>query len=197
MNILILATYIAVWGFVHSFQASLGFKNCFRQRFDPSLNRAYRIIYNVFSIIGFAPVLVLMQVLPDQGLYMVSAPWHIFMYSGQVLALLLLFITFLHTDALSFTGLRQLVVGEKAPVLVTGGFYRWVRHPLYLFGLLFLWLTPVMTVNMLVVYISLTIYLLVGAYFEERKLLREFGKPYMEYKSGTPMIIPGFIIRRN
>lgn len=197
MNILILTTYIAVWGFVHSFQASVGFKLAFRQRFGSGLNSAYRFIYNIFSIIGFVPVFVLMRILPDRGVYLVSAPWNILMYTGQVLALFLLLIAFLQTDALSFIGLRQMIEGEKPAVLVTSGFYRWVRHPLYLFGLLILWLTPVMTANMLVVYGSLSIYLLVGAYFEERKLLREYGLPYLEYKSRTPMIVPGFIIKRN
>jgi len=30
----------------------------------------------------------------------------------------------------------------------------------------------------------------VGAYFEERKLLREFGSEYADYRAVTPMIIP-------
>jgi protein-S-isoprenylcysteine O-methyltransferase Ste14 len=197
MNILILTAYIACWGFVHSLQASLGIKNYLRQKLGPGINRAYRLIYNVFSVIGFAPVLVLMRVLPDHGVYRVSAPWNVLMIAGQVVAVLLLFVTFLQTDAWSFVGLRQMVEGEKPAALVTNGFYRWVRHPLYLFGLLLLWLTPDMTANMLVVYISLTIYLLAGAYFEERKLSHEFGGPYTEYQSRTPMFIPGLIIKRN
>jgi protein-S-isoprenylcysteine O-methyltransferase Ste14 len=197
MNILILTAYIAGWGLVHSLQASLGIKNYLRQKFGPGVNRVYRFIYNVLSIIGFAPVLVLMRVLPDFGVYRVPAPWNVFMVAGQVVAVLLLFVTFLQTDALSFVGFRQLMEGDKPAVLVTNGVYRWVRHPLYLFGLSFIWLTSDMTANMLVVYISLTIYLLVGAYFEERKLSHEFGVPYTEYKTRTPMIIPGLIIKRN
>jgi protein-S-isoprenylcysteine O-methyltransferase Ste14 len=47
------------------------------------------------------------------------------------------------------------------------------------------------TVNAFVVYLSLTVYILVGAYFEERKLLREFGREYADYQSITPMLIPG------
>jgi protein-S-isoprenylcysteine O-methyltransferase Ste14 len=47
------------------------------------------------------------------------------------------------------------------------------------------------TVNSFIAYISLTVYILVGAYFEERKLLREFGQEYAEYRSVTPMLIPG------
>ena len=63
----------------------------------------------------------------------------------------------------------------------------------YTFGLLFIWLTPVVTLNSLTVYIGATIYILVGAYFEERKLLREFGEAYAEYKRTTPMLIPGLV----
>jgi protein-S-isoprenylcysteine O-methyltransferase Ste14 len=69
--------------------------------------------------------------------------------------------------------------------------YRWVRHPLYTAGLLFIWLTPIMTLNTLVVFIAATVYILVGAFFEERKLEREFGQAYREYKAATPMLIPG------
>ena len=65
-----------------------------------------------------------------------------------------------------------------------------MRHPLYTAGLLFLWLTPGMSLNSLTLYIASSLYILVGAYFEERKLLREFGQAYAEYQKQTPMIIP-------
>lgn len=195
MNILILTGYIAVWGFIHSLQASLTVKNYFRRTLGAGLNRGYRLVYNLFSLIGFLPILILMRILPDHGVYTVAAPWNYFMITGQAFSFLLLLITFLQTDSLSFVGFRQLLEEEKSPVLVTRGFYRWVRHPLYLFGLLLLWLTPVISANMLIVYVSLTVYLLIGAYFEERKLIKEFGGSYNEYRSRTPMIIPGLLFK--
>jgi protein-S-isoprenylcysteine O-methyltransferase Ste14 len=66
-----------------------------------------------------------------------------------------------------------------------------VRHPLYTAGLAFIWFTPLMTVNLLVLNIGLTVYIVIGAYFEERKLLREFGPAYAEYQRRTPMLVPG------
>jgi len=69
---------------------------------------------------------------------------------------------------------------------VLTGLYRWVRHPLYTAGLLFIWLIPVMTANLLALNIGLTIYLITGALFEERKLVREFGEAYIEYRKVTP-----------
>jgi protein-S-isoprenylcysteine O-methyltransferase Ste14 len=47
-----------------------------------------------------------------------------------------------------------------------------------------------MTVNVLVINIFLTVYVIIGAYFEERKLRREFGQEYTDYVAVTPMFIP-------
>lgn len=118
------------------------------------------------------------------------------MFGGQIIAALLLLTAFLQTDALSFVGLRQLFESEKTGTLVTRGLYRVVRHPLYTFGLLFIWLTSTVSQNSLTVYIGATLYTLVGAYFEERKLLRDFGEAYAEYRRVTPMLIPGLVFRK-
>jgi len=151
----------------------------------------YRLLYNVFSVISFVPILYLMAVLPNRDLYQVPAPWSYVMLAGQGLSVLLLFVAILQTDTLAFVGLRQIISDEKNGQLIVSGLYHYVRHPLYTFGLLILWLTPNMSINSLIVYVSLTVYILVGAYFEERKLLREFGKEYADYKTATPMLIPG------
>jgi protein-S-isoprenylcysteine O-methyltransferase Ste14 len=119
------------------------------------------------------------------------------MLAGQVLSLILLSASAMQTDLLSFAGLRQLLEEEKRGSLVTGGLYRSVRHPLYTFSLLILWLSPSMSLNSLVVYASLTVYILIGIYFEERKLLREFGQDYADYKSSTPMLIPSLKLGGN
>lgn len=113
------------------------------------------------------------------------------MFSGQVLSVVLLVVAFLQTDALSFIGLRQLFEKEKSGALVVHGLYKIVRHPLYTFSLLFIWLSPSVSQNSLTVYIGATLYILIGTYFEERKLLREFGEAYADYKKSTPMLIPG------
>lgn len=160
--------------------------------------RFYRFAYNLFSVISFAPILWLMAVLPDQVLYRISAPWVYFSLTGQVAAVVMLVIGVLQTGPLSFIGLRQLIEGkDRTSELVTQGLYRWVRHPLYSAGLLFIWLTPVMSQNSLVVITASTIYIIVGAFFEERKLTREYGQAYEKYKAETPMLIPGLKFRRN
>ena len=188
---------ILVWGVVHSLTASLGFKEFLRRTFGDGFMRFYRFLYNVFSVVSFAPILYLMVALPTRDLYQVPSPWNYLMLAGQGLSALLLLVAVLQTDSLSFVGLRQLFEEEKPGKLIKSGFYSLVRHPLYTFGLLFLWLSPSMTVNSFIVYLSLTVYILVGAYFEERKLLREFGQEYADYKAVTPMIVPRLPLRGN
>jgi protein-S-isoprenylcysteine O-methyltransferase Ste14 len=182
---------IALWGIVHSLLASISFKNFLRRTFGDSFMKFYRLLYNVFAVISIMPVPYLMVVLPDQTLYKVPAPWSYVMRAGQVISVLFLFFAVLQTDVLSFVGLRQLIQEEKKGELVINGLYRFVRHPLYTFSVGILWLSPSMTLNSLIVYAALTIYILIGIIFEERKLLREFGPEYAAYRSVTPMLLPG------
>lgn len=196
MNIFWLVLSVVVWGIVHSWLASFRAKERFKRIFGKSVDRFYRFGYNVFSVISFLPVLGFMVVLPDQALYSIPAPWVYLTLFGQGLAALILVVGVLQTDTLAFIGVKQLFGAEESSALVTRGLYRLVRHPLYTGGLLFIWLTPSMTVNRLAVITAATVYILVGAFFEERKLLRLFGQDYADYKSVTPMLLPGIKRKR-
>ena len=185
-----LVMFIFVWGIVHSVLASFQVKDFLHKILGDDIMRGYQAFYNIFAVVSFAPILFILRVLPDTILYDVPWPWRLIMFLGQGLAALCLVAALLQTDVLAFAGLRPILEGEKTAKLVTKGFYAQVRHPLYLFGLLILWLTPTLTLNFLALYISLTLYIIIGAYFEERKLMLEFGSAYTDYKSRTPMIAP-------
>ena len=191
MSIFYILFSLLLWGVVHSLLASLTFKALLADTIGKSMMRGYRLFYNAFSFLTFLPILYLVRTLPDAPLYSVPAPISYVMLVGQGLGLILLIVGVLQTDTLSFIGLSQLFTEEKSSALVTKGLYRLVRHPLYTAGLIVLWLSPTVSVNSFTLYIGATVYILVGAYFEERKLLREFGQAYAEYQSKTPMLIPG------
>lgn len=181
---------IALWGILHSLLASLGFKSLLRRSLGDGFMKFYRLLYNLLAVVSILPVLYLMVSLPDKTLYQVPVPWNYLMLAGQGLSVLFLLVAVLQTDVLSFAGLRQLMEEEKTGNLITNGLYRSVRHPLYTFSLSIVWLSPSMSINSFIVYVGLTIYVLIGIFFEERKLLREFGQAYTQYKSITPMLIP-------
>lgn len=198
MNIFWLIFTFLLWGVVHSFLASLKVKEWVGRSLGDNGPRFYRLFYNFFSVISLLPVLWLMVVLPDEPLYQVPAPWSYFFLLGKGVAVLLLGVGLLQTDPLHFFGLRQLFdIEEKPSRLVKNGLYRWVRHPLYTAGLMFIWLIPNVSMNTFIMVIGSTVYFFVGAMFEERKLVREFGEAYEEYKATTPMLIPGLKFERN
>lgn len=186
-----------VYGLAHSLLASRASKDRAQRLFGISARRYYRLGYNLVAIITFLPVLALEAVLPGGRIYAIPLPWLLITLAIQGLASVFLGLGILQTEALSFLGLRQpflsgdeLNNAENGP-LVTGGLYRWVRHPLYSAGLVFIWLTPIMTWTGLGLIFGLTVYILAGAYFEERKLLTQYGAEYAAYRARTPMFIPG------
>jgi protein-S-isoprenylcysteine O-methyltransferase Ste14 len=182
---------IAAWGLIHSGMASVSFKESFRRIIGARFAPFYRLFFNIFSLVSIAPILYLMAALPDKNFYQAQPPWSYLMSAGQGLSAFLLLVSLLQTDVLAFAGLRQLFEQERNGSLVTNGVYRLVRHPLYTFGLLIIWLSPQVSINSFIAYLAFTAYILIGIVFEERKLLREFGQAYADYKSVTPMLIPG------
>jgi protein-S-isoprenylcysteine O-methyltransferase Ste14 len=188
---------IALWGVMHSLLALLRFKSFLLRSLGAGFMKFYRLLYNIIAIISIVPVLYLMSSLPNKSLYQVPAPWSTLMLAGQAISALFLFVAVMQTDLLSFAGLRQLIEEERPGGLVTRGLYRSVRHPLYTFSLFILWLVPSMSLNSFIVYAILTVYVLIGIFFEERKLLREFGGAYEEYRLVTPMLIPALKLGGN
>jgi protein-S-isoprenylcysteine O-methyltransferase Ste14 len=188
---------VALYGILHSLLASKSAKALAQHWLGASAERGYRLAYNLFAGVSLLPVLALPVLLPDRELYRIPSPWSYLALAIQGLALLALLVGLWQTGLWSFLGLEQLTrpAGSGDSRLVVIGLYRWVRHPLYTAGLVFLWFTPIMTVNLLALYIGLSLYLVIGAYFEERRLLREFGADYAEYQRRTPMLVPG--LRRN
>ena len=190
-NFLLILSAVLFYGGVHSALAALRVKALVYDRLGEPARRSYRLLYNLFALVSFLPVLALVGALPDQTLYRVAFPPALALLGFQGLAALALLFGVLQTGPWSFLGVRQLLAGPPAEErLVVQGLYRWVRHPLYTAGLVFIWATPVMTANLLALNVGLTAYILIGARFEERKLLAQFGPGYARYQACTPMLLP-------
>lgn len=183
---------IILYGALHSFLASRTAKGWVRRRFGPAGDRFYRLFFNLIGGLTFLPVMAVVAALPGPTLYRIPAPWLYLTGALQALSIALLAVGVLQTDAWHFLGLRQLISplsGEPSQLQVRG-LYRWVRHPLYSAGLLFIWLTPMMTASVLAFNLGLTAYIYIGSLFEERRLVAEFGQTYRDYRCRVPRLIP-------
>jgi methanethiol S-methyltransferase len=56
--------------------------------------------------------------------------------------------------------------------------------------MLFFWLTPSMTTNLLTTFILFSLYFYIGSIVGERRLLAEFGDAYQDYHRRVPRFIP-------
>jgi len=192
LSAIVIFLSISVYGLIHSLMASLPVKAWARRRFGLAVDRYYRLVFNWVGLLAFLPVALLAAAFPGRTLYRLHQPWVLLTTGLQVCAVLAVAVGVMQLGAASFLGLRQLITPQKtdAPRLVVTGLYRFTRHPLYTAGIVFIWLSPVMTTSLLSLYIGITIYFVVGSLHEEYRMRREFGDAYRDYCRRTPMLIP-------
>jgi protein-S-isoprenylcysteine O-methyltransferase Ste14 len=183
----------ALYGALHSLLASSAVKEGIEKWSKTGARRFYRLGYNLIAVVTLLPLFTASVALPDFEIYRIPFPWQGLSMLIEGLAFVGLLYSLLQTGFLAFLGFAQLRSQHDAnnhPRLVVNGFYHSVRHPLYLFGLVILWLLPVMTWNLVGFNLGATIYILVGIQFEERKLLKEYGQAYADYQRKVPMLLP-------
>jgi len=186
-SILVLVLYFAFFGLVHSLLADPRVKSRARRRFGEAFDRWSRLAFTFLALIMVTPFFYILAFLPSRILYAVAWPWSALLLVGQILSALALLNALKQTGISYFLGLAQ---PRSASRLVTDGFYCHLRNPLFFFGALFLWLSPVMTENLLAFNILATIYFYIGARHEERSLREEFGQEYEDYRRKVPMFLP-------
>jgi protein-S-isoprenylcysteine O-methyltransferase Ste14 len=81
---------------------------------------------------------------------------------------------------------------RKEHTLVTSGPYRWIRHPLYTFGTIFILAIAVAAANWFILGIGILTYipLALRTPLEEKRLLETFGDEYQDYMEKTGRYFP-------
>jgi protein-S-isoprenylcysteine O-methyltransferase Ste14 len=192
-SFLLIFLAVSLYSLLHSFLASRTAKNAVEVFMGHPGFRWYRLSYNIFAFISLGPVLALAIVLPDQPIYDITIPWDIPLLFLQLVGACLSLAAAVQTGLGTLSGLTQLnqrtAQAEKGQ-LVTGGLYKYIRHPIYTGAILFLWASPQLSWNLLALKFAFTLYFFIGGMVEEKKLVEDFGDEYRAYRMKTPMIIP-------
>lgn len=183
----------AIFGPIHSLLATIEIKAKVESWLGEAGKKYYRFFYVVVASITTLAYASLVVIFPDKLIYKIPFPYVILTSLLEIGAIVGASRCVLDSRPMSFIGVDVLLNPKlSAPdeKLVTSGFYRLMRHPIYTFSLVALWLSPIMTWNLLALFLGITAYMLIGSWFEEQKLLRQFGEAYAEYQKKTPAFIP-------
>jgi methanethiol S-methyltransferase len=190
--LLINVALLGVFALQHSVMARPAFKRWWTRFVPKAIERStYVLLASVALILMFAhwrplPAPVVWQVGGAAAIALGVTHW-----AGWGLLLVSTFLL----DHFELFGLKQVfmrLVGREpqAPVFRTPLFYRRVRHPIYLGFLLAFWAAPTMTAGHLLFAVGMSLYILIGIWFEERDLIALFGDRYRAYREQVGMLLP-------
>lgn len=183
---------IALFGMQHSIMARKWFKNLIT-RYIPS--PAERSTYVLMSCVALIVMYIAWQPLPGSMWLVQNTAMQWIIWGVFLLGCLIVFTSTLMLDHFELFGLKQVTYhlinkNHRHGPFRTPMLYKQVRHPIYFGFILLLWATPNMTMNHFLLSIGMTLYIVVGVYFEERDLVKRFGEKYQNYKKTVPGLIP-------
>jgi protein-S-isoprenylcysteine O-methyltransferase Ste14 len=194
LNILL----ILLFGLQHSIMARSGFKKFIEGAVAPHIERS---TYVLVSSLALALLMWQWQPIDGmvwqfEGMFAQYLFWGLFCFGWA-----LIFVATFLTDHFDLFGLRQVYLNMVGKSYTNVEFktvflYKMMRHPMMLGMLIALWANPVMTMSHLLLSVGLSIYVFIGIYFEERALLRHLGNNYAQWRSKTPMVLPGWPQRK-
>lgn len=196
MDYFILTAAWGGWCAMHSLLISSSMTGYMQSRFQGYVSW-YRFFYNIFSLITLIVPLYCMSVIESEPVFR----WEGVMQLPRVTLLLLAFILFKggsrRYDLGFFLGIKQFKAGKTNTLLSdkemfgATGVFGLVRHPWYAGSLLLLWSgLTVYTAAAIVTATILSIYLVMGTFLEERKILAEYGDRYRNYQKDVSMLFP-------
>jgi methanethiol S-methyltransferase len=187
---LLLALLWTAYCVLHSVLASPPIKNAFQKIMGKGF-RFYRFFYNILAFAGLAGIMVYQLNLSSPSLIPASIFTQIAGALADIAGLSIMGIC-IFKYFMQLSGIGWLTGDKQESKLIIGTLHKRVRHPLYLGTFLFIWglLLLIPTLSIFIMDIIITVYTFIGIRFEERKLVKEFGESYIEYRRTVPMILP-------
>ncbi|MFO7445651.1 MAG: hypothetical protein R6W90_04755 [Ignavibacteriaceae bacterium] len=198
IDVFVIIFLFAVFGYLHSILASNRIKRIVIERFGSKI-AFYRLFYNAFALLFFIIIYDLMPK-PALMIYDLPYPYDFIVIIPQLLGLAGLIVTSRYFSLKEFLGIGQIIRWKKGTYNISelderltlriAGPYRYTRHPVYFFFIIFLLFRPAMDLFYLVFLICIVGYFYAGSLYEEKKLRELFGRRYDDYAAHVPGIIP-------
>lgn len=180
---------------LHSALISTAFTD-FVKRTLGERSRYHRIFFNLFSVASIIPLLIYSRSLSSgiEPLFAWEGSLRIVKYALTGTAAILILAVGSRYSMSRFLGIEQMRgrAGRgmsEGGGLDSSGILGVIRHPWYVAVFILLWagdLTP----SKIIINVILSLYLVIGTFLEERKLVLEFGENYKLYQHQVSMFIP-------
>jgi protein-S-isoprenylcysteine O-methyltransferase Ste14 len=185
------AALVALFGVQHSVMARKGFKAAWTRIVPEPIERS---TYLVFASLALIAMYALWQPLP-QIVWAVGGTAAMLLWGLFALGWLIVLLSTFLINHFELFGLQQVWnhargAGLPPPAFRQPFFYRLVRHPLYSGFFIAFWAIPKMTMGHLLLAGGMSLYMLIAIEFEERDLVRLFGRDYQEYRARVGKLTP-------
>jgi len=189
---------LSLFAVQHSVMARPTFKRWWTRVVPEPLERS---TYTLFSSLALIAMFALWQPMGGSVWTVTNPVGAAVLHGVMLLGFLIVLVSTFLINHFDLFGLRQVWLYFRGQPYTpmkfrTPGFYRLVRHPLYVGWFLAFWGTPTMTMAHLLFAVMTTAYILVAIQLEERNLVDEFGETYREYRRRVPMLNPFAAKRR-
>lgn len=177
-----------VYFYLHSLLAATSVKAFFANKFALTSPCVYRFGYNVIGLTGILLLFYFQIIMPSNILFKPGIIAICISVCLMLTGLIIMIVAIRNYDWKSFIGISE----EKIYALVIAGMNQYVRHPLYSGTMLlvsgfFVW-QPYFK-NLLLM-ILMWIYLAIGIFYEEQKLVNLYGDVYKNYQKKVKKMIP-------
>lgn len=203
LDILVIILLFLAFGIIHTILASNKIKLKIKT-YAGNLMAFYRLAYVILSLLTLYAVYSISPK-PHFVIYDLNYPFDFIILIPQFLSLAGIVWTLRYFCIKEFLGLNQVMrlmndsyepeELDEHMSLIIGGPYKYIRHPLYFFSILFLVFRPEMDLFYLTSFICITAYFLIGSFYEENKLVEKFGKTYLKYQAEVSRLFPANIFR--
>lgn len=189
---ILLALFWMLYGFLHSLLAA----DFVKQKMYAAMKSAYkyyRILYSLFAAATLAALVWYNFSITTSVLWKASYILQIVAALMAVIGLYMMAVC-IKKYFLELSGVDVFIKKTVTQHLQVSGMHKFIRHPLYAGTLLFIWSIVFWNISLsnLISAICITIYTRIGIYFEEKKLVEQFGDSYSNYAKKIPMLIPKF-----
>ncbi len=192
-QLVVVALWI-IWCFVHSLMIAPAVTAYLKDRLGDHF-RFYRLFFNTVALATFCPLALYSFQLKEMPIFVWEGALAVVQYALLSLSVFLFLAGARHYSLSSFLGLDQVREGEPNKTLstrhafATSGILGVIRHPWYAGGLLLIWARDLGLTALLINFV-VSLYLVIGAFLEERKLIKEFGDDYRHYQNRVSMLFP-------